>query len=96
MSTVATSLKIPPELKARVDAAAQAAGKSAHAFMLEAIEHETARTERYEAFLAEALEADRDMDNTRLYYAAEDVFRYMAARAEGKRARRPRPKAWRK
>jgi len=96
MSTVATSLKIPPELKARVDAAAQAAGKSAHAFMLEAIEHETARAERYEAFLAEALEADRDMDDTGLYYAAEDVFRYMTARADGKRARRPRPKAWRK
>lgn len=96
MPSVATSLKLPAELKARVDALAEAAGKSPHAFMVEAIEREAARAERYEAFLSEALEADDDMERTGLYYAAEDVFRYMTARAEGKRARRPRPRSWRK
>ena len=94
MPNVATSLKIPPELKARVDAAAEAAGKSAHAFMIEAIEIETSRAERHDAFVAEALEAEAEMEQTGRYYAAEDVFRYVRARAEGKRARRPKPKVW--
>ena len=40
MPTIATSLKLPAELKARVDALAEAAGKSPHAFMVEAIEND--------------------------------------------------------
>jgi predicted transcriptional regulator len=96
MPNVATSIKLPEELKARVEAAAEAAGKTTHAFMLEAIERETARAERYEAFLDEALQAEREMEHTGLHYVAEDVFRYMSARAQGKTARRPKPKSWRK
>jgi len=96
MANIATSIKLPEELKARVEAAAEAAGKTSHAFMLEAIDRETARAERYEAFLDEALEAEREMEHTGLHYAAEDVFRYIAARAQGKAARRPKPKRWRK
>jgi len=96
MANIATSIKLPEELKARVEAAAEAAGKTSHAFMLEAIDRETARAERYEAFLDEALEAEREMEHTGLHYAAEDVFRYIAARAHGKAARRPKPKRWRK
>ena len=96
MPNVATSIKLPEELKARVEAAAEAAGKTTHAFMLEAIERETARAERYEAFVDEALQAEREMERTGLYYVAEDVFRYMSARAQGKTARRPKPKPWRK
>jgi predicted transcriptional regulator len=38
-SPVATTLKIAADLKRRVVAAAKAADKSPHAFMLEAIEH---------------------------------------------------------
>ena len=94
MATIATSLKLPIDLKARVDAAADAAGKTPHAFMVEAIEEQTARAERHEAFIAEALEAEREMERTGRYYAAEDVFTYMTARAEGKRVRRPRAKSW--
>ena len=96
MSTIATSLKLPAELKARVEALAEAAGKSPHAFMVEAIEREAARAELSETFLNEALQAEQEMEHSGVYYAAEDVFRYMTARAEGKRARRPRPKSWRK
>jgi len=93
---IATSLKLPAELKARVEALAEAAGKSPHAFMVEAIEQEATRAELYETFLKDALEADSDMERTGLHYAAEDVFQYMTARVEGKRARRPRPRSWRK
>jgi len=96
MPTIATSLKLPSELKARIEALAEAAGKSPHAFMVEAIERETARAELYERFINEALEAEREMERSGLYYAAEDVLEYMTARAAGKRVRRPRPKSWRK
>jgi predicted transcriptional regulator len=96
MTVIATSLKLPADLKARVEALAEAAGKSPHAFMVEAIEREAARAERYESFLEQAREADDEMERTGLYYAAEDVFAYLTTRAEGKRARRPRPRTWRK
>ncbi|HZR03694.1 MAG TPA: ribbon-helix-helix protein, CopG family [Burkholderiales bacterium] len=96
MPTIATSLKLPEDLKARVDAAAEAAGKTAHAFMVEAIERETARAELYETFLQEALEAEEEMERTGLHYVAEDVFRYMTDLAHGKPAKRPKPKPWRR
>jgi predicted transcriptional regulator len=96
MARHATSLKLPTELKDQVDAAAQAAGTTPHAFMIEAIAREITRAGQYEAFLGEALEAEREHERTGVHYAAEDVFRYMSARAEGKRARRPKPKSWRK
>ena len=92
----ATSLKLPPELHERVVAAAEAAGTSPHAFMVDAIARETTRAEQYDAFLDDALKAEAEVDRTGLHYAADDVFRYMTARAAGKRARRPKPKSWRK
>ena len=48
MST--TTLKIPDALKVRIADAAQQAGKSAHAFMLEALEAETRRAENATGF----------------------------------------------
>jgi predicted transcriptional regulator len=92
----ATSLKLPPELRARVLAAAEAAGTSPHAFMVEAIVRETTRAEQYDAFLDDARTAEAEVDRTGVHYAAEDVIRYMTSRAMGKRARRPKPKSWRK
>lgn len=96
MTTRATSLKLPEDLKARVDAAAEAAGRTPHAFMIEAIERETARAERYDQFLQQAVDAEREMEQSGMHYAAEEVFGYALARAEGKPARRPKPKRWRK
>jgi hypothetical protein len=66
---------------------------SPHAFMLEAIARETTRAEQYDAFLDDARTAEAEVERTGLHYAAEDVFRYMTARAAGKRARRPKPKS---
>jgi predicted transcriptional regulator len=37
----ATTIKLPPELKDRIAAVVEGTGKSAHAFMVEAIEHQT-------------------------------------------------------
>ena len=56
-SPVATTLKIAADLKRRVVAAAKAADKSPHAFMLEAIEHQTRLDEQRRAFVADAVAA---------------------------------------
>ena len=55
-----------------------------------------ARTERYAEFLEDALRADNELKRAGKYYEADDVFRYMAARAEGRKVRRPRPRTWHK
>lgn len=95
MAPHATSLKLPADLKTRVDAAAAVAGTTPHAFMVKAIASEISRAEHREAFLDEALKSEREHQRSGEHYVAEDVFRYMTARAAGKAPRRPRPKSWR-
>lgn len=88
---VTTTLKLPEELKARIAPLAEASGKSAHAWMIEALEERVVRSEAYAEFLAEALEADREMTETGEGYAAEDVHAYLRAIIAGKNAKRPNP-----
>jgi Mg-chelatase subunit ChlI len=92
---MATTLKLPPQLKDRVASVIEGTGKSAHAFMVQAIEEQTALAEKRKAFVATAVSARRDFRRTRKGYALEDVRRYFAARVAGKRARKPRLKRWR-
>jgi predicted transcriptional regulator len=87
-----TTLKLPPELRARVARLAKASGRSAHGLMLQAIEREVDREERVQAFVQEALEADRSIEAGGEVYAAEDVHAWIERLANGKRA--PRPKPW--
>ena len=56
----------------------------------------TDAAKRHEVFLAEGLEAEREMERTNVYHAAADVFRYLTGRAEGKRVQRPHPRVWRR
>ena len=91
----ATSIKLPPDLKKRVIAAAKAAGDSPHAFMLKAIEQQTALAETRRAFVQQALEARTSMEVTGGGYDAIEVHAYLKARAEGRRAERPTRKHWR-
>ncbi len=86
-----TTLKLPKPLKARIAPLAVAAGKSPHAWMIEALEERVAQSEAYAAFMAEALEADRVMTETGLGYAAEDVHQYLLAKLDGKPVKRPKP-----
>ena len=97
MSTpVATTLKIAADLKRRVVAAAKAANKSPHAFMLEAIELQTQLDEQRRAFVAEAVAARSEALTRGEGFAATDVHRYMAARVRGERTARPKVRTWRK
>jgi predicted transcriptional regulator len=91
-----TTIKLPPSLKKRILELVDETGQSVHAFMLEAIEEKAELAERRRAFVRDALEAEREFEKTGLAYDAADVHRYLRARAEGKRAARPKPKAWRK
>jgi predicted transcriptional regulator len=89
--TSTTTLKLPEPLKARIAPLAEAAGKTAHAWMVDALEAQAALAEMREAFIAQAEESAADVDAGGLLYAAEDVRAYIAARAAGKPARRPSP-----
>jgi predicted transcriptional regulator len=84
-----TTLKLPDELKERVADVVDGTGKSAHAFMVEAIEQQT------RSFVADALKAREHALRTGKGYALEDVKRYYTARLSGKQAKRPRLKRWR-
>lgn len=90
-----TSLKLPEDLRARVAAGAERAGKSAHAFMVDAIERETSLMEKRLAFVDGALEAEREMERTGLAYDAHDVHAYWRARLAGKKPQEPKLKKWR-
>lgn len=88
---VTTTLKLPEPLKSRIAPLAEAAGKSPHAWMIEALEERVAQSEAYAAFFAGALEADREMTETGEGYAMEDVHQYLLNKLEGKSVKRPKP-----
>lgn len=92
---MAVTLKLPPELKDRVASVVKGTEKSPHAFMVEAIEQQTALAEKRKAFVASALAARRNFMRTGKAYAFEDVRKYFTARIAGKPARKPRLKRWR-
>jgi predicted transcriptional regulator len=92
---MAVTLKLPPELRERVASVVKGTEKSAHAFMVEAIEQQTTLAEKRKEFVALALARRREFERTGKGYALEDVRRYFAARFAGKRARKPRLKRWR-
>ena len=91
-----TTIKIPPELKARVVSLSAAAGKSVHAFLLEAIEQQADRTERHRQFVGEALEALEQVKKDGTGYPAKAVHKWLRDRAAGKNPPLPRKVAWRK
>ena len=90
-----TTLKLPDELKERVAEVVDGTGKSAHAFMVEAIEQQTRLAEQRKSFVADALKARHEAMRTGKAYSFEDVKRYYTARLAGKLAKRPRLKRWR-
>lgn len=88
--TSATTIKLPDDLKQRIAPLAEAAGKTAHAWMVEALERQAAMAEAREAFLQDAEASAAEVDAGGPLYAAEDVAAYLLSRAAGKAAARPR------
>lgn len=93
--SVATTLKLPEELKSRIARLAKKSKKSAHSLMIEALEREVSREERMQAFVREALAADAEIEAGAEVYRAEDVHDWLDRLASGKRKPAP-PKPWRK
>ena len=94
MSSDTTSVKLPPKLKSRVTALARKSGRSAHNFIVEAVERHAEREERVQSFIKEAVAAEADIERTGEVYRAEDVHAWLERLAKGQRP--PRPKAWRR
>ena len=89
--TTATTLKLPETLKARINSAAKAAGKTPHAFMIEALAEQTEREERRRDFLNVAVAAEKETTKTGITYDADEVHAYLQAKISGKTSRRPKP-----
>jgi predicted transcriptional regulator len=89
-----TTLKLPDSLKKRIAPLADSAGKTPHAWMVEAIETQATLAEKRRAFVADALAAEKEVERAGLVHRAQDVHRYILARAAGRKARRPKPVKW--
>ena len=96
MPLVATSLKLPKTLKARISRLAKRAGQSPHAFTLRLIETQVEAAERFEQLVADARQADQRMQQSGEGYAAGDVHGYLTTRIAGGKAPRPKPAPWRR
>lgn len=91
--TATTTLKLSPELKARVANLAKQTGRTPHSLMIEAVERQLEREERMRAFAQEAIDADAEIDRTGEVYAAEDVHAWLERLAKNRKTKRPKP--WR-
>jgi predicted transcriptional regulator len=86
----AVTLKMPEDLKRRINDLAAASGKSPHAFMIDALAAQTDREELRGAFVASALEARQEVARYGQVMEAADVHKWLLARAGGGKAARPR------
>lgn len=89
---VTTTLKLPEELKARIVSAAEAAGKSSHAYMIDALTAHALLDERRRAFVASAFIAEQEVAEYGLVYDADEVFSFIQAKLDGKTSKRPKAK----
>ena len=84
-----TTIRIEDDLKARVAAAAQRAGKTAHAFILDAIAETVEQVELDEAFHRVADERWAKVLATGKTVPWDDAKAWLEARLRGERPRKP-------
>lgn len=88
---VPTSLKLPPQVKQQIDAAARADGLSPHAYMVRVLQQEAERRQLREQFQQDALEALRELEETGLAHPWDEVRAYFRQMAEYRAGRGERP-----
>ena len=88
--SIATTLKLPESLKARVQALATEAGQTPHAFMLKAIEEQTSAAELRRSFVASALQAEQEVAKYGDVYSLDEMSRYLKAKVAGADPKPPR------
>ncbi|RYF46628.1 MAG: DUF1778 domain-containing protein [Comamonadaceae bacterium] len=91
MST--TTIRLEDEMKSRINAAAAQVGKTAHAFILEALAQKVEQVEQDNAFHALADERWARIRATGKTVAWDDAKAYLTARAQGEQPRKPGAKA---
>jgi predicted transcriptional regulator len=89
-----TTIRLPPKLRARIQALAKQSGRSAHSLIVEAVERHAAYEEQLRGLVKEAMAADDEIERTAEVYRAEDVHAWMARLARGETPARPKP--WQK
>lgn len=87
MST--TTIRLPEDLKARIETLASDSGQTAHAFMLSTLDAVTQDMVREREFHVEALRRLEDMERTGEYIELDDLRRYAQALARGESVPRP-------
>jgi predicted transcriptional regulator len=87
MST--TTIRIEDDLKARIAAAAQRAGKTAHAFILDAISQTVEQVELDNAFNTLADQRWANIQASGKTVPWDEAKAYIAARANGEPTRKP-------
>lgn len=95
-ATVATSLKLPEDLKKRIDALAARSGESPHALMVRALAEQVEAEELRQSFVEDAAKADAEMQASGTGYRMADVHAYIGAKARGEKVKRPRQVRWRR
>ena len=93
---MATSIKLPEDLKKRVARVVKGTEQSAHAFMVEAIRQETERAEKRRGMLADAYAARAEFQRSGTGYALAEVKAHYRAKLQGRRTRKPKLRLWRK
>ncbi len=91
----ATSLKLPDELKRRLEALAAGARKTPHAFMIEALAREAERLELRARFAAAAAASEVEALASGKAVSLAGAFDYLDASLSGRKVRRPRARRWR-
>lgn len=87
MST--TTIRLEEDLKARIAAAAEREGKTAHAFVLDAIAHTVEQSELDDEFQRIAEERWAKVRATGKSVPFDEARAYLKARAQGQRPARP-------
>lgn len=91
----ATSLKLPADLKRRIERLAASAHKTPHAFMVETLAREAERAELREKFAADSALSEKQAMASGKAFDLAGAFDYLDARVSGKKTRRPRARGWR-
>ena len=93
LAMTTTTIRLPPELKARVARAAARAGTTAHGFILEAIAEKAGQAELQAEFLGTAEERYAGIVATGKTVPWKDMRRYLERRVKGDKPTRPKPRA---
>ena len=90
-----TTLRLPPNLKQRINKLAKSSGTSVHNLMLEAIAQKADELELRTAFHAEADARLSELLTNGVGMDWSDMRTHLNARASGKKPRAPKARPWR-